>query len=92
MYALQEQYAPATDSGSETISRFAFAIFASSIFAAAGAPLSAPVFFALFLAPIATALVFLWASNAATGIVPMLSIYRLLGFTFIIDGESVFFF
>lgn len=73
MYALQEEYAPAAKSDSETISRFAFAIFASSIFAAAGTPLSAPTFFALFLAPIATALIFLWAPNAATGIVSMLS-------------------
>ena len=73
MYALQEEYAPATDSDSETISRFAFAIFASSIFAAAGTPLSAPVFFTILLAPIATALVFLWAPNAAAGIISMLA-------------------
>lgn len=73
MHATQEQYASTTDSGSETISRFAFAIFASSIFAAAGTPLSAPVFFSLFLAPIATALVFLWVPGTAMGIVSTLA-------------------
>lgn len=72
MYAPQEEYAQATDPDSETISRFAFAVFTSSIFAAAGTPLGAPAFFTLFLTPIATALVFLWAPNAATGIVSML--------------------